>query len=355
MPKPPSQLDREIAEALARRKREAKFLQGRKPQRPAATSGARRTSSLQPSAFRPSRSAAMTSARKATVSKPRFAKIRTTIARAAKPRTSAKVPARTSAKMRSPRRLAHAKATSEIDIEELLASDDPNDWSVARDYAIEQDDQQLIVELDMARALNVSPSEIIVTEGRPYDESFEVRVGRNQEYVVVPDEDTAREIAVARVTEDLKNEPEIFSPSFVESHIDEKKLQKYVYDVRMEDEYVEELAEHQVDDFWDLAKRLDVDEAVPDTDGDGEQMEPTRKQIAAVKEAYANEAAENPMEFFRDIYGDEAVKHAIDAAGIDVAAAAEEAVSIDGWEHFLAQYDGKSHTTDTGLVYFRIN
>ena len=361
MPKSSAQLDREIAESLARRKREAKFLQGRRPQKSPKTSGARRASTVSPAASRTQRSSAPTPTRKATVSKPRFAKIRSTVARAAKPgtfRTAAprtfRTAASTSAKTRLSRRLAHATATSEVDIDELIASDDPEDWSVARDYAIEQDDQELLVQLEMARALDVSPSDIKVTEGRPYDESFEVHLGRNREYVVVPDEDTAREIAVARVTEDLENEPEMFNASFIESHIDDKKLKKYVYDVRMEDDYVGELASRQPRDFWRLADQLGLS-IERETDEDGDELDPTDEQVDEVKEAYAQQESENPMEFFRDHYGDEAAKYAIEAVGIDVAAAAEEAVNSDGWEHFLAHYDGKSGTTDTGLVYFRTN
>ena len=52
---------------------------------------------------------------------------------------------------------------------------------------------------------------------------------------------------------------------------------------------------------------------------------------------------------------DEAVKQAIKAVGINVKAAAKDAVDTDGWQHFLAHYDGSSHTTDSGLVYWRTN
>lgn len=48
MPKSASQLEREIAEALARRKRDAKFVQGRKPRTPPRTPGARASRSPAP-------------------------------------------------------------------------------------------------------------------------------------------------------------------------------------------------------------------------------------------------------------------------------------------------------------------
>lgn len=250
---------------------------------------------------------------------------------------------------------AKTKKGAREEIERLIESTDPDDWNVARDLAIEKDIEDMIVLLDMSRALDVAPSELEVTEGRPYDESFEVSLGKNQEYAVVPDEDTAEKIALERVTDDLKSESELFNASFIESHIDQKKLKKWVFDARMEDDYVEELAEHQIEDFWQLARQLDVDKVVPDTDEDGELMEPTAKQIKAVKKAYAESAAKNPMEYFEDMYGREAAKHAVKAVGIDTKAAAEEAVSSDGWQHFLAHYDGNSHETDSGRVYWRTN
>ena len=61
------------------------------------------------------------------------------------------------------------------------------------------------------------------------------------------------------------------------------------------------------------------------------------------------------MEYLDDIYGDEAAKKAIEIAGIDVEAAAKEAVSTDGEGHFLSGYDGETHETKGGLVYWRTN
>lgn len=256
----------------------------------------------------------------------------------------------TAAKPKS--RTAHS-TISRQQLNALIASDAQNDWNVARDFALERSLKDKIVLLDMTRALDVAPSDLKVAKG-PYSKSFEVRLG-DQEYVVVPDEDTARKIALKRVEEDLKDEPGMFNQSFIESHIDQAALKKWVYKERLDDDYVDELAEHQLDDFWDLARRFNV-EAVPDTDEDGNLMEPSRKQLAAVKKAYAQDAADNPMSFFEDMYShDEALKHAIKAAGIDAKAAAEEAVDTDGWQHFLAPYDGNSHETDSGLVYWRVN
>ena len=250
---------------------------------------------------------------------------------------------------------AHSTKLSSEDLDELIESDDPADWEVARDYALQKNKTPLVVKLDMARALDVKPSDFDdVVKGQPFDKSYEVQLG-NKAYAVADDDDAAYKMAIEYVTDSLKDDPTTFNQDFLERHIDEKKLRKVVYDSRMEDEYVEELAEHQPDDFWELAARLDVRAALPNTDEDGERLPATQKQISAVKKAYAKEAADDPMEYFRDIYGDEAFKHAIKAAGLDVKAAAEDAVDTDGWQYYLGHYDGSSGTTASGLVYWRTN
>lgn len=311
MPKSAKQLEREIAEAL-QRKGPAKPLYGKLP---AKAPPARHVPKLKATAL------------------------------------SGPARTKTKAKRKKTRRAHSTKnGNAREKIEELIASDDPEEWNVARDLAIQKNITDMIVLLDMSRALGASPSELTVTEDRPHDNAFEVRQGRHTTYVVVPDEDVAYEMAVERVTDDLKSEPELFSSSFVESHIDQKKLKEYVFRVRMDDDYVEELADNQPDDFWRLAERFSVD--VPEPDEDGDMPEPSSKIIREVERAYAEDAAENPMSFFEDMYGSEAVKYAVEAVGIDEDAAAKEAVDTDGWERWLAS-DGSSYTTDSGLLYWR--
>jgi hypothetical protein len=80
----------------------------------------------------------------------------------------------------------------------------------------------------------------------------------------------------------------------------------------------------------------------------------TRSEIFA--EIQTKNRLSDPMEYLEDIYGKEdAVKQAIKIAGIDIDAAAEEAVNVDGPAHFLSSYDGSSYNTKNGLVYWRRN
>lgn len=87
-----------------------------------------------------------------------------------------------------------------------------------------------------------------------------------------------------------------------------------------------------------------------------EPAEPEDSDIEQLATSMTEAELKDPMQYLEGIYGKEdAVKKAIEIAGIDVDAAAEEAVSVDGPSHFLSSYDGNSYTTDGGLVYWRVN
>lgn len=213
------------------------------------------------------------------------------------------------------------------------------------------------VQREMAKALDVDLDDLDVSDsslssfGEP---ALSVSTGR-KEWTVVPDEDTAEKLALAVVTQDLEQEPEIFSPSFIESHIDMKALERWVYEAQMEDEYAWEIAQDDPERFWQEASHWGIDVPEPDEDGNMPD-EIADEYIEALREEIARDRSKDPMAFFEDIYGrDEATKYAIEAVGIDVSDAAQEAVRIDGWQHFLCRYDGNSYDTENGFVYWREN
>jgi hypothetical protein len=88
----------------------------------------------------------------------------------------------------------------------------------------------------------------------------------------------------------------------------------------------------------------------------GEEPEVDDSDIMRVAEEEAESQLKDPISYLEDIYSDsEATEQAIKIGGIDVDSAADEAVSADGWEHFLAHYDGNSHRTPSGFVYWQTN
>jgi hypothetical protein len=179
-----------------------------------------------------------------------------------------------------------------------------------------------------------------------------VSEGRNIEYNVAENYDQAYALAVAVVKQDLEQEP---NKNFIESHINKDRLRDALVGEIL-DRHIEDVtlqAERNPDRFWKDYEREGFD--APEENEDGERPEPDQSQIEELAEKYAEDRLQDPMEYLDEIYGDEAAAKAIEIAGIDIDAAAEEAVDTDGWEHFLARYDGNSHETASGLVYWRVN
>ncbi len=160
---------------------------------------------------------------------------------------------------------------------------------------------------------------------------------------------------MAVVKQDLEQEPGIFNKDFIESHINTDKLRDELESDEL-NARIDELtfeSGRDPDNFWIDYEQEGWD--APEEDEDGFRREPTTKEIEELAEAQTKERLQDPMQFLEEIYGDKAAAKAIEIAGIDIDAAADDAVDTDGWEHFLARYDGNSHETASGLVYWRVN
>lgn len=156
--------------------------------------------------------------------------------------------------------------------------------------------------------------------------------------------------------QDLDQEPEIFNQSFIENHIDTTRLKRDLESDVM-DSHMDRLsdeADRHPDDFWDEYERAGFD--APEEDEDGNREDPSQSEIEELAEKQTEDDLSDPMRYLEDMLGrEDAVKKAIEIAGIDIDAAAEEAVDTDGPAHFLSSYDGNSYTTKSGLVYWRTN
>jgi hypothetical protein len=270
---------------------------------------------------------------------------------------------------------------------------------------VDFDDEDSVL-AEMARALDIDPDELRIKEshlghfgaGTVYE--ITIRGGGHKEWNVAANEDAAHELAVAIVKQDLEESPENFNQDFIESHIDMDRLRRDLEsDVRDMNE--ETLRDRSSEEFWKEAAREGMDEkwtvAWDSPDGNGtlaetfasesdaidagedwkreaveanedemydesdfdytvEAAEPDDSDIEQLAQSYTDEQLKDPLSYLEDIYGrEDAVKKAIEIAGIDEDAAAEEAVDTDGAGHFLSSYDGNMETTDAGLVYWRVN
>lgn len=222
---------------------------------------------------------------------------------------------------------------------------------------VDFDDEDAVL-AEVAAEIDVDPDELRIREshltgfgaGTVYEVTL--RGGGHKEWNVVESEDQERELALAIVKQDLEESPENFEPNFIESHIDTDRLRRDLEsDVQNQNE--ETLRDRSDDEFWREWEREGFD--APEEEEEGDVPSPTDDQIAELAERQTEEQLRDPMEYLRDIYGDDAAKQAIEIAGIDIDAAAEDAVDTDGAAHFLSSYDSNSYTTPGGLVYWRHN
>jgi len=209
---------------------------------------------------------------------------------------------------------------------------------------------------EMAKELDIDPDDLTIKEENHFGVTvYEISIGRggSKEWRVVESEDAAHELAIEMVKQDLEQEPGMFNSSFIESHIDMDRLRRDLESDVLE-ERITYWEESDADDFWKEYERAGFD--APEEDEDGEREEPSSVEIEELAEVQTKEQLRDPMQYLEDIFTKEdAVKKAIEIAGIDINAAAEDAVDTDGAAHFLSSYDGNSYTTPSGLVYWRTN
>jgi hypothetical protein len=224
-----------------------------------------------------------------------------------------------------------------------------------RATGIDFNDEEAVL-AEMAEALNIDPDELEIEEndgltgfgaGTVYTVSIS---GGSKEWSVVEDYDQQHALAIELVKQDLEEDPSMFNKDFIEQHINIDRLKRDLEpDLRNNNE--ESLRDMRDRDFWREAERY-ID--VPEEDEDGEMPDP-EDYVEEVADKMTEEQLKDPMAYLEDLYGDDAAKQAIEIAGIDVDAAAEDAVDTDGEAHFLARYDSNDYHTKSGLVYWRDN
>jgi uncharacterized membrane protein len=223
---------------------------------------------------------------------------------------------------------------------------------------VDFDDEDSVL-LEMSRELDVDPDDLSIDdEGRGFssfgtDTFWYVEMGK-QGYVVARDDDAVEQLAIAVVTQDLESEPEIFSQDFLESHINVSRLRRdlesdtqssnYDYYNDMGDDDLIREAESDSDLVQYLTENEDEEYEIDDRDG----------LVEALAEQKTEADLKDPVAYLQEMLGDaDGIKEAIKIAGIDIEAAAQKAVNVDGAGHFLSSYDGEIRETKSGLPYWR--
>lgn len=224
--------------------------------------------------------------------------------------------------------------------------------------------------------------------------------GGRRSWIVAESDDSARDLALAVVKQDLENEPEIFTQDWLAGFIDKERLARELRS-DVESANYDRLSEERESDFWREAARYGMeplyyvdwdnghatgrlpgsfeneDEAEqageewkaemvaadenPEEAEDAYSFEVVAQErdddaVQTLAEKLTEEQLEDPIAYLTDIYGDEeGMEQAMKIAGFDVDAAAEDAVDTDGWQHFLSRYDSNSMDLPGGLVMWREN
>jgi len=192
------------------------------------------------------------------------------------------------------------------------------------------------------------------------DDAMTVAESRDTSYDVYENEQVAERYATNQVRDDLDNEPGLFTQDWLERFINMDRLREALYpDARDDDYWNEEHPDADAKlDFLIERGKLDEDDFL-NPEGDRELTPEMEQAVESAFEdfieANAREKVEDPIAFLEEFEDHEgAVKRAIDIAGYDRDAAADDAVSTDGWQHFLARYDGQSNDLPSGAVYVRV-
>jgi hypothetical protein len=223
-------------------------------------------------------------------------------------------------------------------------------------------DDMEAVRKEIAKILDIEEYDLSIKNGSTpngHGEAYTVSTrGGHKQWIVMRDDDEFEAAAVDGVKDDLNESPENFDPNFIRGHIDMYRLRHDLSpDVSSSNtDYVADLDPSR---FWDEAPGHGID--IPDDvqaslDAGDEPREPTGEEEEEFEEDMTREQLKDPMGYLEDIYGrEDAQGKAMEIGSIDVDAAAEEAVRIDGAAHFLCSYDGNHETSPSGFIYWRHN
>lgn len=228
------------------------------------------------------------------------------------------------------------------------------------DDVIELEDWQETAKKELEKELNIE------TEVKPYDyfnnlngfylvsTSGEAN-NEESEWIIFRNEDSAEQAALSVVRDDLEEEPGLFNPDWISNHLDEDRTREFAEEDS--EQYYNDIETESDDDYGNRLIAELVSEGYLDVEDikDDEKIESAKQN--AIGSMTDDKMSGGSLGYFEEIYGkgSEAIEAAIKAVGIDIDAAAEDAVDIDGTAHFLDKYDGCEVVLPSGAVAYGVN
>jgi len=205
------------------------------------------------------------------------------------------------------------------------------------------------------------------TDEIPDSGEFEIY---NKTYRYWESVELAIEDAKERVKEDLKREPELFSKDWLIQYIEISDMDRNLIAQdaaisRMDRMEGLDLGKELQEKIEDNPEEYDIDpEFYDDVESDPNYDSIYDVNLDKLEEEKREEFTDDiyeklsyPINYFVDEEGIYTIEELLAQPfiRIDVEAAAEGAVAVDGFEHFLDSYDGRSDELDSGIVIIRTN
>ena len=211
------------------------------------------------------------------------------------------------------------------------------------------DDDSLLKELSVAIDVPVEDMKISETESGVW----EVGAG-NQSYRVFESDNKAKEVALEQVIDRLENEPEMFHQDWLQNFIYVLPGDRPILANEGADSQIEGMRDADILEKADMVEEYDAEQ---DDNKKEAILEAAREEASSILSDEIEEQLENPIQYFVHDQGMYSMKDLMKASfiSLDIPEAAQEAINVDGWEYFLATYDGNSEELPSGAVYIRTN
>ena len=207
--------------------------------------------------------------------------------------------------------------------------------------------------------------------------------GNGKEYMLFEDEDKAEAYAIRRVREDLEDSPDMFAQSWLENFVTMTDTDRRIIAGEESDNLVDEVLDDDEiiknsdyqEEYNGLQDGIDAYENKFEDGLSNESEQKLQAKIDALEKEKEElidkakedarstkydeiyEALKDPINYFVDEQGiyskEELLKQSF--ISIDVDEATEDAINTDGWEHFIATYDGDSQFIVGGYQLARLN
>ena len=201
--------------------------------------------------------------------------------------------------------------------------------------------------------MSIAPRSRAFLDADKSPDKVELEGDDGTEWTIWKTEDVARAETLEHVRNMLETEPELFAQDWLQQFIDQDRLRHHLHDEARDIEWLLDRSEQEQVDFLIKENVLNKEDFYNEEDDFVDNEDLREAGLEAYREQKAAEF--DPMEWFREIYGAEAAKYAIEAVGIDIEAAAQSAIDEDGWVHFASSYDGNSIDLQSGAVAIRSN